>query len=166
MIVENKIGFWERIGFDDVQAAVITLNNVIKNDGSLVMGAGQSLQANKTFPLLARNWGMLIKGMSEGGHNDFHLVIDGPRQYNRDVLYLVGLQTKRNWKDPSDLDLIVESCKRLRDLADTLHWDRIIVPALGCGYGNLKWSEVEKKIGKILDDRFIIIGLSPDGTTL
>jgi len=166
MIIEREKGFWEKSNEKDVQVIVCTTNNVIKNDGSLVMGVGCAAQFNKEFPFLARNWGLLIQGMAEGGHNDYHIVVDGPRLWNRDVVYLVGLQTKRHWKDPSDIDLIIESCKRLRDLADILHWQRIICPAFGCGYGGLTWKDVEKKIGKILDDRFIIIGLSPDGTTL
>lgn len=167
MIIEREKGFWERSNEKDVQAIVCTTNNVVKNDGSLVMGAGCAAQFNKEFPYLSKNWGMVVNGMQEGGHNDHYILIDGPRQWNNgDVIYLVGLQTKRNWKDPSDIDLIVESCKKLRDLADTLKWDRIICPAFGCGYGGLTFKDVEKKISKILDDRFIIIGLSPDGTTL
>jgi hypothetical protein len=163
MIIENKIGFWERTNHKDVQAIVCCTNNVIKNDGSLVMGAGSALQFNKEFPFLARNWGMLIQGMAEGGYTDYHIVLDGPRQWNKDVLYLVGLQTKRHWKDPSDINLIVESCKKLADLADILNWQRIICPAFGCGFGGLTFKDIESKIKKILDDRFVIIDLSPDG---
>lgn len=166
MIIENKIGFWERSDQKDVQAICCTTNNVIKNDGSLVMGAGSAKNFSDNFPFLARNWGMLIQGMVEAGHNDYHIIIDGPRQWNKDVLYIVGVQTKRHWKDPSDIDLIVESCKKLRDLADLLSWDRIICPAFGCGFGGLNFKDIEKKISKILDDRFIIIGLSPDGAIL
>lgn len=163
MIIEKEKGFWARADEKDVQAIVCTTNNVIKNDGSLVMGAGIALAFNKEFPFLARNWGMLIQGMAEGGHNDYHVILDGPRQWNRDVLYVVGVQTKRHWKDPSDIDLIVESCKKLRDLADILNWQRIICPAFGCSNGGLTFKDVEKKISKILDDRFVIINISPDG---
>lgn len=167
MIIEKEKGFWQRANEKDVQVLVCTTNNVIKNDGSLVMGGGVALAFNKEFPFLAQRWGAVVQGMAEGGHNDYFILIDGPRQWNNgDVIYLVGLQTKRNWKDPSDIELIVESCKKLRDLADILKWDRIICPAFGCGYGGLVFKDVEKKISKILDDRFIIIGLSPDGTTL
>lgn len=163
MIIENKMGFWQRANEKDVQAIVCTLCNVIKNDGSLVMGAGCALQFNKEFPFLARNWGMLIQGIAEGGNTDFNVVIDGPRMWNKDVLYLIGVQTKRHWQDPSDIDLIVESCKKLKDLADILRLQRIICPAFGCGNGNLSFKDVESKIKKILDDRFIIINLSSDG---
>lgn len=166
MIIEKEKGFWERSNQKDVQAIVCTTNNVVKNDGSLVMGAGCAKACSDNFPFLARNWGMLVNGMQEGGNNDYYILIDGPRQWNRDVLYIVGVQTKRHWKDPSDIDLIVESCKKLRDLADILNWQCIICPAFGCGYGGLTFKDVEKKISKILDDRFTIIGLSPDGTTL
>ena len=163
MIIENKIGFWERTNHKDVQAIVCTLCNVIKNDGSLVMGVGSAKSFSDNFPFLARNWGMLIQGIAEGGDSDYHIVIDGPRMWNKDVLYLIGVQTKRHWKDPSDIDLIIESCKKLRDLADILNLKRIICPAFGCGHGGLTFKDIESKIKKILDDRFIIVGLSPDG---
>lgn len=166
MIIEREKSFWARSNEKDVQAICCTTNNVIKNDGSLVMGNGIALQFNKDFPYLAKNWGIFIEGMAEGGHTDYHIVIDGLRRLNHNAIYLVGVQTKRHWKDPSDIDLIIESCKKLRDLADLLNWQCIICPAFGCGCGSLTFKDVEKKIGKILDDRFIMIGISPDGIIL
>jgi hypothetical protein len=162
MLIED-IGFWERASKKDVDAIVCTTNNVIKNDGSLVMGAGIALAFNKEFPYLAQRWGKVIEGMAEGGHTDYGVVIDGPRTWGHNQIYLVGLQTKRHWGDPSPIELVVESVKKLKDLADLLCWSRIICPKFGCANGKLEWKDVEKKISKILDDRFIIIGLSPDG---
>lgn len=166
MIIENTMGFWERANKKDAEVLVCTTNNQIKNDGSLVMGAGIALAFNKEFPMLAQRWGAVVEGMAEGGHNDYGVVLDGPRNFGHNIVYLAGVQTKRHWKDPSDLDLVVSSVKKLRDLADLLCWSRVICPVFGCSNGGLTWKDVEKKISKILDDRFIIIGLSPDGTTL
>lgn len=162
MIIED-IGFWERSAKKDVDAIVCTTNNVIKNDGSLVMGAGIALAFNKEFPYLAQRWGKVVEGMAEGGHTDYGIVLDGPRSYGHNQIYIVGVQTKRHWGDPSPLELVVESVSKLAYLADLLCWSRVICPAFGCANGGLTWSEVSKKIGKILDDRFIIVGLSPDG---
>lgn len=166
MIIENKMGFWERSNQKDAEVLVCTTNNVIKYDGSLVMGAGIALAFNKEFPMLAQRWGRVVEGMAEGGHTDYGVILDGPRNYNGNIIYIAGVQTKRHWNEPSPIELVVESVKKLRDLADLLCWTRVICPAFATANGGLKWSEIEKKIGKILDDRFIIIGLSPDGTTL
>ena len=163
MIIENEKGFWERANEKDAEVLVCTINNTIKNDGSLVMGRGIALAFNKEFPYLAQRWGKVIEGMAEGGHTDFGVVLDGPRTWGHNQIYLVGLQTKRHWGDPSPIELVVESVKKLRDLADLLCWSRVICPKFGCANGKLSWDEVEKKIKKYLDDRFIIIGLSPDG---
>jgi hypothetical protein len=166
MIIEKTMGFWERANKGDIDAIVCTTNNVIKNDGSLVMGAGIALAFNKEFPYLAQRWGKVIEGMAEGGHTDYGVVIDGPRSFGHNQIYLVGVQTKRHWGDPSPIELVVESVSKLAYLADLLCWTRVICPAFGCSNGQLEWPEVEKKIKKILDDRFIIIGLSPDGTAI
>lgn len=163
MIIETKMGFWERANQKDAEVLVCTTNNVVKNDGSLVMGKGIAGSFNSEFPFLAQNWGAVVEGMAEGGHTDYNVILDGPRRFNHNTVYLAGVQTKRRWQDPSDMDLVVNSVKKLRDLADLLCWSRVICPKFGCANGGLVWAEVEKKISKILDDRFIIINLSTDG---
>ena len=162
MIIED-IGFWERAGKDDVDAIVCTTNNVVKMNGALVMGAGIAKAFKETFPYLDLNWGEAAQASAEGGNTDYGVLIDGPRMYNRTKIFLVAFQTKRDWAKPSDLELIQYSAQKLAALADILNWQRIICPAFGCSNGQLTWGEVEKKIKKILDDRFIIVGLSPDG---
>ena len=166
MIIETKMGFWERANQKDAEVLVCTTNNVVKNDGSLVMGAGIALAFNKEFPMLAQNWGAVVEGMAEGGHTDYGVILDGPRRFNHNTVYLAGVQTKRRWQDPSDIDLVVNSVKKLRDLADLLCWTRVICPAFASLNGGLEWKDVEKKICKILDDRFIIINVSQDGIIL
>ena len=162
MIIED-IGFWERAGKDDVDAIVCTTNNIIKNNGALVMGAGIARAFRDTFPYLDINWGAAAEAAADGGNPDYGVLIDGPRVYNRTKIYLVGFQTKRDWAKPSDLELIQYSAQKLSDLADVLNWQRIICPAFGCNNGGMTWDEVYKKTKKILDDRFIIVGVSSDG---
>ena len=162
MIIED-IGFWERANKDDVDAIVCTTNNVIKQNGALVMGAGIAKAFRDTFPYLDINWGAAAEASADGGNPDYGVLIDGPRMLNRIKVYLVAFQTKRDWADPSDLDLIQYSAQKLAALADILNWQRVICPAFGTNNGGLSWGDVEKKVKKILDDRFIIVGLSPDG---
>ena len=162
MIIED-INFWDRVKESDFDAMVCTTNNIVKNNGALVMGAGIAKSFRDNFPYLDLRWGKIIDGLKEGGYDDYNILIDGPVNWHNNYIYLVGLQTKRDWKDDSDIDLIVESCKKLSQLADALNWSKIILTKLGCGNGNLEWKDVSKKISKILDDRFIIIDFSADG---
>ena len=157
------MGFWERAKYSDYDALVCTTNNVIKNNGSLVMGAGIAKAFRDTFRYVDMNFGKIVEGVAEGGYTDYGVVIDGPRNYNHNAIYLVGFQTKRDWKDPSDIDLIINSAKKLVKLADSLSWTRIICPKFGCANGQLVWKDVEKSIKNILDDRFLIIDFSSDG---
>jgi hypothetical protein len=154
MIVE-KVGLWERASKKDVDAIVCTTNNVIKNNGELVMGRGIAVQFKETFPNISYRWGRLVEEYAEGGHTDYGILVDGPLRYCHNQLYLVGVQTKRNWSEPSPIELIEYSCRKLLQLSDLLCWTRVICPMFGCGNGNLTWKEVQKKI-KFLDDRFII----------
>ncbi len=162
MIIED-IGFWERANKDDVDAIVCTTNNVIKQNGALVMGAGVAKQFRDTFPYLDLDWGAAAQASAEGGNLDYGVLINGPRMLNRIKVYLVAFQTKRDWSKPSDIELIQMSAHKLVGLTDILNWQRVICPAFGCGNGGLVWADVEKKIKKILDDRFIIVGVSSDG---
>lgn len=155
MIIEEGC-FWERANKKDVDAIVCTTNNVIKNNGALVMGRGIAAQFRETFNNIEFKWGRLIEEYKEGGHEDYGVLIDGPHRFNHNQLYLVGLQTKRNWADPSPIELVEESCKKLYKLADLLCWSSIIMTPPGCGNGGLDFKEVKKKI-KFLDDRFTIM---------
>lgn len=157
MIIE-QISFWERANKKDVDAIVCTTNNVIKSNGSLVMGRGIAAQFKETFKGIDYRWGKLVEGYQEGGHNDYGIILDGPNKYNHNSIYLIGLQTKREWFDPSPIDLVEFSCRKLFDLANLLCWSSIIMTKPGCGNGGLDWKVVEKKI-KFLDDRFTIVEL-------
>lgn len=157
MILE-QISFWERANKKDVDAIVCTTNNVIKSNGDLVMGKGIAAQFKETFPHTPYTWGKLIEGYKEGGHEDYGVLIDGPCRFNHNTLYLVALQTKRDWADPSPIELVEYSCKKLLAIADLLCWSSIIMTKVGCGNGGLEFKDVQKRI-KFLDDRFTICDL-------
>lgn len=156
MITEN-CGFWERAKDKSFDALVCTTNNVIKYNGALVMGAGIARQFSEEFKGIDSLWGQIVEGLQEGGHEDYHLIVDGPRKrFHSLPIYLVGLQTKRDWADPSPIELVTESCKKLKDLADILNWSKILMTPPGCGNGGLNWKDVQKSI-KFLDDRFLVV---------
>lgn len=156
IVIIEETDYWARASKKDIDALVCTTNNIIRHDGSLVMGAGIAKQFKETFPYLDLNWGVIVDGLKDGGHEDYHILIDGPRRWQINSVYLVALQTKRHWQDPSPLDLVVESCHRLKLLADIMNWSVVLMTPPGCGNGKLEWKQVKKAI-KFLDDRFIIV---------
>lgn len=155
-MIEEDGGYWERASKKDLDALVCTTNNVVKSNGALVMGRGIAAQFRETFPYLDLNWGAIVEGIQEGGNEDYNILIDGPRKWQHNTIYLVGLQTKRDWAQPSPIELVIESCKKLALLANIMTWSKVLMTKPGCGNGGLTWKEVRKNI-KFLDDRFIII---------
>ena len=155
-MLEEIGGFWERAAQKDIDALVCTTNNVIKSNGALVMGRGIAAQFRESFPYLDLNWGAIVEGLQEGGCEDYNVLIDGPRRWGHNKIYLVGLQTKRDWAEASPVELVVESCIKLVKLADIMNWSRVLMTQPGCGNGGLSWKDVKKKL-KFLDDRFIVI---------
>lgn len=53
--------------------------------------------------------------------------------------------------------IIVESAKQLRKIADAGPWKKILVPRPGCGAGELDWPEIRRLIAPYLDERFYIV---------
>lgn len=141
---ERKGNLWDLLGV--VDAICITTNGVRKRDGSLVMSAGIAKEAVHKFPgiqyILGRK--VLEKG------NVPHIA------WEEAGTAIVSFPTKINWKLPSPLDLIRNSCLNLEAMANTRKWENIALPRPGCGHGGLSWLEVKKYIEPYLDERFII----------
>lgn len=53
--------------------------------------------------------------------------------------------TKDDWRDPSRLEWVVKGLGELVPLAIN-QTTSIAIPALGCGHGGLKWSDVQPRI--------------------
>lgn len=131
---------------------VVPTNTVIRKDGSAVMGAGLAKEADDRFPGLAARLGVHIARHRE------RLYFDASR--------VICLPTKRNWRDPSTMDLVENGCYELafigRVLDDVESKQLILVPRLGCGLGGLNWErQVRPVVDSILDsDRFILVSQS------
>ncbi|MDX2007432.1 MAG: hypothetical protein SFU83_19515 [Meiothermus sp.] len=128
--MKQKTGnLWASVGPTDV--ICVPTNNVILH-GRLVMGAGFAAEAARRYQGLDYLFGQRVA--SEGP--DYHLV--GAVYAER---VLLAFQTKRHFKDPADLDLIVRAAAKLRDYANGT--DKIIhLPYPGIGLGRLKVEEV------------------------
>tara|TARA_B100000614_G_scaffold255945_1_gene273701 strand:- start:224 stop:730 length:507 start_codon:yes stop_codon:yes gene_type:complete len=121
----------------------VTTNGVVNKYGSLVMGAGIAKAAKKRFMELPHLFGQRID--ERGLH--VHVI----EKYG-----VASLPTKYHWKDDSDLNLIIKSCRELVFL--TKKWDFVLLPPPGCTNGGLVWDEVRPHLKDLLvDDKFVIV---------
>lgn len=134
----------------DTEAAVITTNGIIRDNGCAVMGRGVALSAKNNFPGIDRDLGRLIRAHQNHAYNL------GIREHNGRSMTILTMPTKNHWRDPSDLALIIQSAKELVKLADKLSLTKIYLPRPGCQNGKLDWQTVQASIKDILDDRFIV----------
>lgn len=136
-------------------AIVIPTNTTVRRDGRAVMGAGVAKQAAERWPWLALSLGNRLRR-------------DSPRRAAMtyfevgETLSVVCLPTKRDWRDPADLDLIRIEAGRLVACADLCRWRTVALPRLGCGLGGLDWeTDVRLILSPILDGRFVVLTPSP-----
>jgi O-acetyl-ADP-ribose deacetylase (regulator of RNase III) len=127
-------------------AIVITTNGIVKMNGELVMGKGIALEANNRFTCLAWKLGQLVR---DHGNNVY--LIKG---YSTKV---ISFPTKNDWRNPSDMALIIKSTGQLVRLADDEKLSEVILPRVGCGCGGLIWGEVRSILERFLDHRFTIV---------
>lgn len=146
MAKEINKDFWEIYSEIRPHAIVCTTNNVLKSNGELVMGAGIAKQFKEKFPNLPYKFGIQLRGRKE--YNILLSTIDD--------IFIVGLQTKFHWKNPSDTFLIHRSLMQLRDLTRILGWERVLMTRPGCGNGGLDWGKVGPDFCSYLDERFYI----------
>lgn len=132
--------------FHGTGVVCITTNGIVKHNGELVMGAGIALQAKQRFPGLPAKLGT------------------GVRTYGNQALYcaeerIISFPTKNDYRNPSDIELIAQSCHQSMAIADHFGLDSVFLPRPGCHNGKLNWSYVMPVISSILDDRFTVVVL-------
>ena len=148
-MIEIQGNFWDVS--DDYDAICCTINTVVKNDGSLVMGAGIAKSFNDKYPPLAKQWG---KRIIYNKKEPYVLV-----SMNIEVAqYLIGIPTKIHYKDKSTIELISKSMSELLSIKRHLGLRSILMTRPGCGLGGLNWKkDVKPILVDMLDDRFTII---------
>lgn len=72
---------------------------------------------------------------------------------------IIAFPTKNDWRDASDIDLIIKSAEQLRELIFKLGWDKVLLPQPGCTNGGLDWNYVKCMIEPILPESVTIISL-------
>lgn len=165
-------------------AICITTNGFVKNNGECVMGRGCAAQIKKMYPDFPKLVGNHIKSMGnipfvgQPLDNGFYLSrrLKGTRIVSFPVkpVSVICKPDKSNivkhmqskfkagksvpgWAAVADINIIVESAKMLRTLANEFNWQFVVLPRPGCGAGELYWQTVGPSLHAILDDRFYAI---------
>lgn len=130
--------------FHPKNSIIITTNMVVKRNGHLVMGKGLALEMRKRYP----EFPALV------AHH--HSKVKYWVHYN-----VFTFPTKYHWRGNSDINLIHKGLNELLtivSLSKLSKFDKIYVPPLGCGNGNLDWeNEVKPLMKQILNDHFIVV---------
>lgn len=122
----------------------ITTNGTVKENGELVMGRGNALQAKERYPQLPRLLGSHVKS-------------SGNIVYYIEELNIATFPVKHHWRDKADIRLIIQSCHQLNVLLDNLDKSAVL-PRPGCANGRLDWErEVKPVLEQVLSSRVWII---------
>ncbi len=109
-----------------------------------VMGKGVALEFKNRYPKMFGDYKTKCdQGKVKPGQP--YLWEDGSVQ-------ILNFPTKRNWRDNSLLQDIEAGLKHLAGSYEQMGIQSLAMPALGCGLGGLKWSEVQPLIVKHLRD--------------
>jgi hypothetical protein len=122
----------------------ITTNGIVKSNGDLVMGAGIAKEASRRYMELPHIFGDKV---DERGNHVYIIEKYG----------IASFPTKNHWRDPSDINLIAQSCRELVHFGKK--WEYILLPRPGCGLGGLDW---DKQVRPLIshyfkNDKFIIV---------
>lgn len=115
-----------------------------------IMGAGVALQFKRRYPEMFQSY---IEHCRYG-LMDKHVHVSYQKL---DSTVVVNLATKYHWKNNSDLELIKHQLGELAYAAEVYGFDVISMPRIGCGLGNLSWSDVEPLIVNAFTDTNITI---------
>ena len=125
----------------DAEALVNTVNTVG------IMGKGIALQFRQAFPENFRAYEAACKqGQVQPGRMFvFHTnTLHNPR-------IIINFPTKRHWKGKSKIEDIDAGLHDLIEVIKREQIKSIAVPPLGCGNGQLKWSEVRPRIERAFE---------------
>lgn len=127
---------------------IVPTNGHVNKDGKAVMGKGIAYQAKMLIGGMETALGNLIK---KHGNHVFYF----ERQK------LITFPTKHHWKQPADIDLIAESCEKLKVLMKDRPNIKVAMPKVGCGNGKLEWDKVasiiQANFGQFPESRFLIV---------
>ena len=124
-----------------LNADVDALVNTVNTEG--VMGKGIALQFKQAYPEMYRAYETACKAhevhLGQMHVYDLGGLVGGPR-------WIINFPTKGHWRSKSSLIDIANGLTDLTNKVRQLEIRSIAIPPLGCGYGGLKWADVEPMI--------------------
>lgn len=156
----------------EVDAICITTNGYVNKRGKCVMGKGNAGEAAKRWKELPWILGEKIK--KNGNVVNVLMQVNGTwiiafptkpdvvkrPSVERLMPHLRARYANKLWVPGfavySDINLIERSAKQVKELADRMGFQKIVLPLPGCGCGGLEPLQVLPILEKILDDRFIV----------
>lgn len=154
-------------------ARVITVNQCVKTDGTLVMGRGCAREASVRYPGLAQELGGMIRDalvrasplkVYRPAPGLLAYVVKPAQHVPPDTYYphpgwSCGHQTDSPWCRVEVLRHVLDGLPVLEHIVNVAGWRRVVLPRLGCGYGGLRWETVRPILAAVLDDRFTVVHL-------
>lgn len=107
-----------------------------------VMGKGLALAFKQKYPAMFKAYA--------ADCNRGDVQIGQVRGYREHGKLIVNFPTKRHWRDRSRLEDIEAGLLALHWYIGKANIQSIAIPALGCGLGGLRWSDVEPRIRAVL----------------
>lgn len=113
-----------------------------------VMGKGVALEFKRAYPA---NFALYKVACERGDMKPgtVYTVLTGKRVNPR---YIINFPTKRHWRDSSRMEDIESGLVALVDTVKMHGIKSIAIPALGCGLGGLRWSDVRPRIERAFAD--------------
>jgi len=140
-IVEGILDYSKPWSLPDVY--LFTGNNVVKNDGAVVMGRGAAKQCRDIYPGIDVAIGNMIRSYPL---SPVVWVMINPKQC------LGWFQVKKDWQAPAELPLIARSVKALSEVADNHPENTFHMNYPGIGNGKLNQQMVEPLVINLPDN--------------
>ena len=132
---------------DNSEAICVTTNCSINDDGKAVMEVGIAREFKEKFPAI--DYRLALHLQRNGNVPGILGIYDG--------LSIISFPTKYESGDPSEIELVGQSARILRNIINETNYETIYLPEPGTGMGGLKWVDVRDTISPYLDDRFILV---------
>lgn len=111
-----------------------------------VSGKGLAKEFKRRFPLSVKAYEKDIRDASNGRSGACEIWLGSPTEYEliENDKIVMFFATKLHWRDVSVLPHIEDGLGALVGLCETFpdRYPSIAIPALGCGLGQLAWSDV------------------------
>lgn len=131
---------------DIFDSQAFALVNPVNCDG--VMGKGLAKQFRETFKANHKSYRIECRlGLLKPGG-----VVMEYDQRNGTIQLIINVATKDHWKQPSELNWIINGILEIRRILREIDIPSVAIPALGCGNGGLSWDRVKEAIEDHLSD--------------